>query len=432
LIQTGGTMYINGGQLEVEGDYRIENNGSSVLAYLKMVNEADYVKVGGSFSTYSWHNHTEYLTAGTMEVKGDFIQKGYSGSSNSPYNFKASGTHKVILSGSEKQAVSFERPRYSHFNILGITKPLEEGYTFTNTEPVWNSIEEVTEDREPPTKPANLHVDSKTYSTITISWDVSTDNTKVDRYIIYRDGHEVGSTSMPPYTDTGLLADTTYEYSLIACDIYGNMSEESDVIIVTTESDSMPPSVPVGLAVQSRTDVSITISWEASTDDVGVAEYDVFRDGKYIGSTRDTVYHDTGLTPDKEYRYSVRAKDAAGNVSRTSSYIVVRTLLDAVLPDSPRNLRVVSKTATSVSLAWDAATDNIGVTGYIVVREANGEKTPLGSVKATEYTDTNLEPETTYLYYVIARDKAGNNSEASNTVEVATEKDTEKPTTPTG
>jgi hypothetical protein len=101
---------------------------SSVFAYLKMVNEADYVKVGGSFSTYSWHNHTEYLTAGTMEVKGDFIQKWYSGSSNSPGdNFKASGTHKVILSGSEKQAVSFGRPRYSNFNTLELRNYSEEG-----------------------------------------------------------------------------------------------------------------------------------------------------------------------------------------------------------------------------------------------------------------------------------------------------------------
>jgi hypothetical protein len=76
LIQTGSTLYINGGQLEVEGDYRIENNGDYVFAYLKMVNESDYVKVGGSFSTYSWYNHTEYLTAGTMEVKGDLYRKG--------------------------------------------------------------------------------------------------------------------------------------------------------------------------------------------------------------------------------------------------------------------------------------------------------------------------------------------------------------------
>jgi hypothetical protein len=100
---------------------------SSVFAYLKMVNEADYVKVGGSFSTYSWYNHTEYLTAGTMEVKGDFIQKGYSGSSNSSYNFKASGTHKVILSGSEKQAVSFNYPQYSNFNTLELRNYSEEG-----------------------------------------------------------------------------------------------------------------------------------------------------------------------------------------------------------------------------------------------------------------------------------------------------------------
>jgi len=118
LIHTGGTLYINGGQLHVKGDYKIENNRNHTWAYLKMVNEADYVKVEGSFSTRSFGDHVEYLTAGTIEVKGDFIQKAYS--SSYPNNFRAGGTHKVILSGESIQRISFDTPGQSYFNIFEV------------------------------------------------------------------------------------------------------------------------------------------------------------------------------------------------------------------------------------------------------------------------------------------------------------------------
>ncbi|NLD48679.1 MAG: hypothetical protein GX660_16065, partial [Clostridiaceae bacterium] len=131
LIQTGGTLYVNGGQLEVSGDYRIDNNGSYVNAYLKMVNEADYVMVGGNFRMYSWYSHKEYLTAGTMELKGNFTQNGHD---YSPYyhNFNASGTHKVILSGEDTQDVYFRQPGQSCFNILELKNYSEGGVKFTS------------------------------------------------------------------------------------------------------------------------------------------------------------------------------------------------------------------------------------------------------------------------------------------------------------
>lgn len=148
LLQTSGTMNIGGGRLEVEVDYKIQgSNGSHSSGILKMMNENDYLSVGGSFLTDSRNSHENYLTAGTMEVKGDFTQKSTYGWS--PYsdrkNFHASGTHKVILSGNATQIISFQYPSsgYSHFNILLLTKPFSSGYTF-NQIPVWNYLIEVT------------------------------------------------------------------------------------------------------------------------------------------------------------------------------------------------------------------------------------------------------------------------------------------------
>ena len=84
VIQSGGTLYINGGQLMIDGDYRIQTENKSSdgtisysrsNGYLRMINTDDYVKVGGDFVTQAYYSHDGYLTAGILEVKGDFIQR---------------------------------------------------------------------------------------------------------------------------------------------------------------------------------------------------------------------------------------------------------------------------------------------------------------------------------------------------------------------
>ena len=136
LYQSGGTLYINGGELYVSGNYRIDNgSGGYTSAIFKMVNEADYVKIGGDFNTYSYKSHKEHLTAGTMEVKGNFTQR-YTNGVNSEMNFQASGTHKVILSGEGLQKVNFQSPWSSCFNILELSNYSEEGIVFESVLPI--------------------------------------------------------------------------------------------------------------------------------------------------------------------------------------------------------------------------------------------------------------------------------------------------------
>jgi len=110
------------GPLVVEGDYRIQNvtlDGFS-SGFLKMTTAADYVQVKGDFVMDSKESHHSHLSAGILEVWGDFTQKSSFDSEFYPANFNASGTHKVVLSGSAQQIVSFEDPNYSRFNILEI------------------------------------------------------------------------------------------------------------------------------------------------------------------------------------------------------------------------------------------------------------------------------------------------------------------------
>jgi len=123
LVQTGGTMYVNGGTLDIRGDYNItSNDGSSYSSgYLKMTDASSRAIVDGDFVMDSKYDHGAYLTAGVLEVKGNFTQKTTYTSSSSPrYNFEATGTHKVLLSGSELQTVSFAYPIGSGFKELEV------------------------------------------------------------------------------------------------------------------------------------------------------------------------------------------------------------------------------------------------------------------------------------------------------------------------
>ena len=93
-----------------------------------------------------------------------------------------------------------------------------------------------------------------------------------------------------------------------------------------TPPDSSAPSVPTGLASSSVTSNSFTLSWTASTDNVGVTGYEVFRNGSSIGTPSGTTFNITGLSPNTNYSMTVRARDAAGNWSNQSTAVVVTTL----------------------------------------------------------------------------------------------------------
>ncbi|WP_189272164.1 glycoside hydrolase family 6 protein [Kitasatospora griseola] len=89
-------------------------------------------------------------------------------------------------------------------------------------------------------------------------------------------------------------------------------------------SDTTAPTAPTGLAATTTAN-SVALTWSAATDNVGVTGYDVYRDGALVGSTAGTSYTDTGLTASTAYSYTVKARDAAGNVSPASAALVATT-----------------------------------------------------------------------------------------------------------
>jgi hypothetical protein len=91
-------------------------------------------------------------------------------------------------------------------------------------------------------------------------------------------------------------------------------------------ADTTPPSTPTGLAATSVTASGVSLAWTASTDNVGVTSYTVFRNGSAIGTSPTTSFSDTGLAPSTTYTYAVRANDAAGNASAQGAPLSVTTL----------------------------------------------------------------------------------------------------------
>jgi len=177
-------------------------------------------------------------------------------------------------------------------------------------------------DVEAPTVPQNLTATGASHSQIDLSWDASTDNVGVTGYRIFRDGNEIATTASTTYNNTGLNASTTYSYTVTAYDASGNESSQSDSDSATTQAsggDTEDPTIPENLNATATSHSQIDLTWDASTDNVGVTGYKIFRDGTEIASSSSTTYSDTGLSPSTTYQYTVTAYDEAGNESSQSA-----------------------------------------------------------------------------------------------------------------
>ncbi|WP_272937967.1 putative mucin/carbohydrate-binding domain-containing protein, partial [Bacillus mycoides] len=95
--------------------------------------------------------------------------------------------------------------------------------------------------------------------------------------------------------------------------------------IVNPKPDTEAPTQPLGLYASNVASNSVELKWNPSTDNVGVKEYQVLRDGRLIQTVQGTMFTDQNLTANKEYKYTVKAVDAAGNISVQSNILTVTT-----------------------------------------------------------------------------------------------------------
>ena len=189
------------------------------------------------------------------------------------------------------------------------------------------------------------------------------------------------------YTITELADATSYYFRLTAFDETGNESlfniDAASLLDIEVSTfippapDTIAPSMPIGLEMIALSSYSLNISFEASTDNIGVAGYrldvslsnifDSFMEGFNNKALPNSTSADiSGLEAGIVYYARLRAIDAAGNISDNSTTVSAATLpaFDTTAPSIPTGLNIISLSSYSLNISWTASTDNVGVTGY--------------------------------------------------------------------
>jgi chitodextrinase len=217
-------------------------------------------------------------------------------------------------------------------------------------------------DRKAPTKPANLRVTATTTTTISIAWDAARDNSGKLSYQmhLWRDPRvPVVPQTQTTFTWTELRPSVEYYLSVVAVDAAGNRTY-SDLLIVRTPRDTIAPTAPTGLQVDSVSESQVALSWNPATDESAVASYAVFTStGQIVDWAPGTSRKVIGLAPNKEFTFYVKARDWGGNISPASTTVTASTLPSSdTTPPSAPTLDVYAVDSCEVLAQWTASSDN--------------------------------------------------------------------------
>lgn len=255
-------------------------------------------------------------------------------------------------------------------------------------------------DTQPPTQPGAITFSDVSWDSVTLDWGASTDDIGVAGYRISRDGTELATVNALTFTDSTVAAQTDYDYTVVALDAAGNESAARNASVTTTAApDTQPPSAPGALVFSNVTASSLTVSWTAATDNVGVTGYRVSRDGVQLATVTTLSFNDTGLSAATSYSYSVEALDAAGNTSVASTATISTASSGPTLP----TIRVNAGGSSYVDTAgntWSAdhgynTGGKYSVSGSTAIANTNDD--PLFH---SERYDASTAPELTYSFTV--------------------------------
>ncbi|HEX6083727.1 MAG TPA: right-handed parallel beta-helix repeat-containing protein [Thermoanaerobaculia bacterium] len=179
--------------------------------------------------------------------------------------------------------------------------------------------------------------------------------------------------------------------------------------------DLVAPTVPANLRATGGNDTSVTLAWDAATDNVGVSGYSIFRNGMSVATIYTTTWTDRSVGPNTMYNYHVISHDAAGNRSAptTTLSLAWRSSHAELVPAAPV-LTSPRRTSTTIALQWNVVDH---ATSFRIYRDG----VEIATTHWYDFTDENLTPATLYTYTVVALDAKGNVSPESNTVAVKTQ-----------
>ena len=281
-----------------------------------------------------------------------------------------------------------------------------------------------------PAAPTGVTASAISSNSIRITWNPVVSATSYD--VHYTVGSSsaamnfAGTVASPPYTHNGAQANTTYYYFIKAKNSAGE-SPLSSYASARISNDI--PQAPSGVAASTISSTSIRVTWNPVS---GAASYDVhYAVGSssaaktLAGSVTDSSFSHTGLQMNTSYFYFIKAKNSAG-ISDFSSAATARTGISA--PEAPTGVTANTQSSSSIRVTWNLVT---GASSYDAYYETGSSTNRLliDNFIGSSFTHIGLEPNTTYRYYIKAKNSAG----VSDFSSVATARTDESiPAVPTG
>ncbi len=287
-------------------------------------------------------------------------------------------SESLIKADVEAMEIEVNKGDFIRVEARNIENPSKPSVHVTPTI-VYKDVELV--DTEAPTAPTNVKVENITENSVDISWEASKDNVEVVAYEIYN-----GDNLLTVVSDgtcvilNNLEAGVEYNLSIKAVDAAGNKSEAGTVSFKTEEikndADTEAPTIPNNIKVGKVTKNSVNISWEASTDNVGVVAYKVYNGDKLLATVKDKTSVEIGdLKPGTKYELSIRAIDAAGNESDAGaiSFITKKASSNSNSVSNGGNGSTLPKTGGSLPIVASSISILSMTIGSILIRKNNNK-----------------------------------------------------------
>jgi fibronectin type 3 domain-containing protein len=168
---------------------------------------------------------------------------------------------------------------------------------------------------------------------VNLGWSAPADagGSAVTGYRVYRStarGAETlvtGTGTGTSFIDDSTAYGSTYYYEVTAVNAVGESPRSNEISVTLVAPDSTPPSAPANLRIAATGTSQVILEWTASTDNVGVTGYQVYRDGTLLATPAPTAFLDSGLAGGSSHSYVVRAIDAAANQSQASGPVSAKT-----------------------------------------------------------------------------------------------------------
>ena len=225
------------------------------------------------------------------------------------------------------------------------------------------------------------------------------------------DGHSVTYTLVSGSVPGLSLASSTYSGSPTTAGAYpltfrandGYGTSDVSITFTVVDPDVTAPGVPTGVSA-SANGSTVTVSWTASTDATGVANYRIYRDGLFRSTATASPYTETGV-PSGSYVYTVSAVDSSSNANESAQSSAAPVTVALATPDTPINFVAADNGGTTINLSWEPGPNGTQPDDYDLdfsTTSASGPWTSISIGLVTSYSHTGLTAGTTYYYRVRA------------------------------